>query len=126
MWEKIDASMFGELKPKETYIEYDGPRSYSTSHNGRNFYVHQCDEEIEYWDYFVREATEEELIQLEENKIQLRDFLEQAPTLYLVRMHGGDKPIEAFIVNPNDFSDAHFPSAGCYLTHGQKQDKDER
>lgn len=125
MWQPIDASMFGDLKPAETYVYYDGPRSYSSTHNGRLFYVHQCDEEIECWDYFVREVTEEELLQLEENKIQLRDFLKEAPKLFLVRMFDGDKPMEAYQVNANDFSDAHFPSPGCYLTREQKQEKGE-
>lgn len=125
MWQKINASMFGKLTPKEIYIEFNGPRSYSTEFDGRNFYVHQYDEQIEYWDYFVREVTKEELIQLEENKIQLKDFIKQAPTLYLVRMYYGNKPMEAFIINPEEFSDACFPSAGCYLTHNQKQSKDQ-
>lgn len=122
MWQPIDASIFGEMKPIKTYLYYDGPRSYSIEHNGRTFYVHQCDEEIEYCTFWVREVAKTDLSLLENNGITLREFIREAKPLYLLREYGGDKPHEAFIVNPDDFSEAHFPNEGVFL----RQETSER
>lgn len=54
MWQPIDASIFGEFKPVTTYLYYDGPRSFTVEHNGKKFYIHQCDEEIGCWTYWCR------------------------------------------------------------------------
>lgn len=115
MWQPIDASIFGELRPVTTYLYYDGARSFSIEHNGRKFYVHQCDEEMEYCTYWVQEVTDHDLDLLESNSITLKNFILSAKPLYLVRDYGGDKPLEAFIVDAKDFSDAHFPNEGVYL-----------
>lgn len=123
MWQQIDSSIFGDLIPEKVFIEYDGPRVFSILHDSQWFYVHECVEEVEYLSFFARKTNPDELSILEDNKIQLRDFLKQAPILYLIRIYGGDKPNEAFVVEPDDFSDSYYPDAGCYLYHTQKQDQ---
>lgn len=122
MWQPIDASIFGELKPVKTYLYYDGPRSFTIEHDGKTFYVHQCDEEVEYWTYFVREVTPVDLQLLEENKIPMKEFIKSALPLYVIREYGGGK-LEAFIVNPDDFSDAHYPNDGVYLTQSERREE---
>lgn len=123
MWQAIDPAIFGTLNPVDTYIYYDGPLAFSAQHEGRWFYVHEQNQEAEYTSYFVRETSQSELAELNDNKIELKTFLKEAPTLYVVRYFGDNKPLEAYIVNPADFSDANFPTAGCYLHHEQKQDQ---
>ena len=101
---------------------YDGPRVYVSVYDGRWFYVHQCDEEQEYVKFWVREILPNQLMELECNKISLRDFIFQAKPLYLVYMYNtstdhpaGPNTLEAFIVNPADFDDSYFPEAGFFL-----------
>jgi NDP-sugar pyrophosphorylase family protein len=78
--------------------------------------VHWCDEEPEYSMYFVREATDIEFQQLEENKITLRDFLQTSDPLYIVRdWHKRDTEIEVFIIEAGDYLN-YFPLQGIYLT----------
>jgi hypothetical protein len=113
------------MKPVKTYLYYDGPRSFSIEHNGRTFYVHQCDEEVEYWTYWVREVDNSDLTLLENNGITLRTFIKNAQPLYLLREYGGDKPHEAFIVNADDFSEANFPNEGVYLRQETSEREDE-
>lgn len=114
MWQPIDTSIFGDLKPEETFIYYDGPLSFSIRNKDRWFYIHACDFAEGYQDFFARETTIDELESLKENKIQLYDFLKEAPILYLVRENFG-KPLEAWIVNADEFSSDNFPTKGVYL-----------
>lgn len=124
MWQPIDASIFGEFKPVTTYLYYDGPRSFTVEHNGKKFYIHQCDEEIGCWTYWAQEVTDQDLRLLENNNITLKNFILSAKPLYVIKEYGG-KPLEAFIVNANDFSDAHFPNEGVYLNQqSEKQGED--
>jgi hypothetical protein len=129
MWQPIDGSIFGDMNPVKTYLYYDGPRSFSIQHNGRTFYVHQCDEELEYWTYWVREVSKSDLALLENNGICLRQFIKNADPLYLVREYGGEKPHEAFIVKAEDFSEAYFPNDDVYLNQQSEvrgEDEHER
>jgi hypothetical protein len=96
---------------------------YSVLHNGRLFYVHSHDFEPEYYSYFVRETNQDELQSVKDNKIELRQFLLQSPELYIVRIYGDGKPLQAWKVNPEEFEDNDLPDAGCFLYHTQKEDQ---
>lgn len=124
MWQKVDASIFGEMKPVETYLFYDGPRAFSIQHNDRWFYIHQCDECLEHWSYWAREVTPVDLQLLESNQITLKNFILSGKPLYLIQEYGNNKPIEAFIVDPENFPPDHFPNDGVYLTRCEKQGED--
>jgi len=110
----MDPSFLGDLTPLDTYLYYEGPRCYSSKHDGRLFYCHQCDESLEYDSFFVREASPDELELLEENKITMRDFLVTACPLYVVQI--GRSHFKVFQVEPSDFAEDHFPEQGAYLS----------
>lgn len=121
MWTQIDSEIFGEFTPFKSCSGEDIHQSvFLIQHKEQMFYVHQCDEDIEYVSYFVRKISPGELELLKENKIELKTFLKEAPQLYVVRDFG-NKKIEAYKVDAEDFSDAHFPSEGTYLYHEQDQ-----
>ena len=123
MWTLIDSSIFGNLVPVETYLYYDGPLSFSINNKDRWFYVHAHDFNQKYCDYIAREVTIEELKLLEENKITIKKFLENATVLYLIRDNFGssDKKLETF--EAKDFSNFNFAmSDGVYLLSDKKED----
>lgn len=119
MWIKVEEDLFGPtLDPVEVYSYYDGPRIFLVKHDGRQFYVHQADEELEYWTFFAREVTDEEIAALKNNEITLRKFLFDARPLYLIRdytIHGGGPKTETFMVEAQNFAPDHFPAEGVYL-----------
>ncbi len=130
MWIKVDEDLFGPgLEPEahEVYSYYDGPRIFLRKYNGRQFYIHQADEALEYWSFFAREVTDQELAALKKNEITLREFLFAARPLYLVKdytIHGGGPfKTEAFIVDPHDFAPDHFPVEGVYLYASAKDEE---
>jgi len=123
MWQPIDASMFGDFKPVETYLYYNGPLAFTIQHNDRTFYVHSSDEEDEYHSSWVREVTPADLALLENNGITVKQFLLNAETMYLIRYYNENK-IEAFIVDPKEFSDDHFPTEGVYLCRSEVAGED--
>ena len=100
MWLPLDASILGDFKPVTTYLEFNGPRSFTVKHDGRMFYAHQCDEELEYWTYWLREVTPNDMEQLENNQITIRAFITNAKPLMVVRQYWGDPPkLELFHVD---------------------------
>jgi len=127
MWQQLtDPTIFGNLEPVQIFIENGNPLVFSICHNNRWFYIHQFDQDAEYTSYFARETNESELAELESNKIELKTFLKESQTLYVLRYFGEPKPVEAYIVNPNDFSDSYFPTNGTYLYHTQLQSHEDQ
>lgn len=109
----VDVSIFGDMKPIKTYIYCDGPLAYTIENGDKTFYVHWYDHNDEGWLYWVREATPEEFLELENNKITLKQFIKNASPFYLVIENG--EQTSAFIVNHDDFPDESYPDPTCYL-----------
>lgn len=88
--ELIDVSKFGDLQPFEVYMYYDRPLIYSSKINEEFYFVFLWDEEYsssgirlsEY--YLVKPTNEKELVDLQLNKIKLRDYL-RSSFLYFVK-----------------------------------------
>lgn len=119
----VDAGFLGEFLPPDAdvLIFYDGPRCWAFSHNNRWFYVHQADESLEYWDFWVRETNKSEINKLKHGKIGLREFLFEAKPLYFVREYyrafNGHLPgnLQAYIVNYHDYPQDFFPQPNVFL-----------
>ena len=119
----VDCLLKNFHQPTESLMDCDGPRIFTVAipaDKNALWFVYQCDEEPEYASYFVRECTPAEVELVKANKIPLRDFLKEAPALFVVRDYGADKR-EMYRVNAEDFSDAHFPEKGVCLTRTQNE-----
>ena len=127
-WTPVDVSMVGDFQPNETLLYYDGPRTFTVKMThpmtqvDTLWFVHQFDQEEEFWDYFVRPCTQTEVDMLKENKIPVRDFIREGPALYVVRDYGAEKR-EMYKIDPDDISEDHYPMAGTYLTRTQGEDE---
>lgn len=115
--ESVNIRMFGNLIPHQIFLYYNIPLIYTVVNGTDIYYFHACDFHNNQDLFLVRKATGLELDVLIYKGITLKNFLQSAEKLYLVRLRL-HHPADAFLTSVKEITgiDPEFwPAEGFYL-----------